>query len=54
MIGGYFDEHPWGTFDAPLIVEDRAFRECSSGRAHSCCEDEIYQLATIPATKCAC
>src|SRR2546422_40556 len=21
MIGGYFDEHPWGTFDAPVIVE---------------------------------
>jgi len=25
MIGGYFDEHPWGTFDAPIIVEDRGF-----------------------------
>ena len=25
MIGGYFDEHPWGTFDAPVIVEDPAF-----------------------------
>jgi hypothetical protein len=25
MIGGYFDEHPWGTFDAPIIVEDPAF-----------------------------
>src|SRR5438309_6497509 len=22
MIGGYFDEHPWVTFDAPIIVED--------------------------------
>src|ERR1700758_2441253 len=22
MIGGYFDEHPWGTFDAPIVVED--------------------------------
>jgi len=21
MIGGYFDEHPWGTFDAPIIVD---------------------------------
>ena len=20
MIGGYFDEHPWGTFDAPILV----------------------------------
>jgi type 1 glutamine amidotransferase len=25
MIGGYFDEHPWGTFDAPIIVEDPNF-----------------------------
>ena len=25
MIGGYFDEHPWGTFDAPIIVEDPGF-----------------------------
>src|SRR6202040_2180392 len=25
MIGGYFDEHPWGTFKAPIIVEDPGF-----------------------------
>ncbi len=25
MIGGYFDEHPWGTFDAPIVVEDPSF-----------------------------
>ena len=25
MIGGYFDEHPWNTFDAPIVVEDPAF-----------------------------
>ena len=25
MIGGYFDGHPWGTFDAPLVVEDAGF-----------------------------
>ena len=23
MLGGYFDGHPWGEFDAPLVVEDR-------------------------------
>src|SRR4051812_1735475 len=23
MVGAYFDQHPWGTFDAPVIVEDR-------------------------------
>ena len=51
MIGGYFDEHPWGTFDAPLIVEDPAFQECSSGRAHSCCGTKSTSCATIPANK---
>ena len=25
MIGGYYDEHPWLTFDAPIIVEDPTF-----------------------------
>src|SRR5262249_4639612 len=25
MIGGYFDEHPWGTFEAPILVEDPRF-----------------------------
>ena len=31
MIGGYFDEHPWGTFQAPIIVEDSEF----PGMSHS-------------------
>jgi hypothetical protein len=25
MIGGYYDEHPWGEFNAPLVVEDSRF-----------------------------
>ena len=25
MIGGWFDQHPWGTFDAPILVEDKNF-----------------------------
>ena len=25
MIGGYYDGHPWGEFDAPLVVEDAGF-----------------------------
>src|SRR5580693_529793 len=25
MVGGYFDNHPWGVFDAPIIVEDPSF-----------------------------
>ncbi len=23
MLGGYFDQHPWNTFPAPILVEDR-------------------------------
>src|SRR6266436_1103087 len=25
MLGGYFDGHPWGQFNAPLVVEDAKF-----------------------------
>lgn len=25
MTGGWFRSHPWGTFDAPVIVEDQTF-----------------------------
>src|ERR1051326_7539290 len=25
MIGGYFDQHPWGVFDAHILVEDQKF-----------------------------
>src|SRR5262245_17628955 len=25
LLGGYFDGHPWGEFNAPLIVEDSKF-----------------------------
>jgi len=27
MLGGYFDGHPWGQFNAPLVVEDSKFPE---------------------------
>ena len=30
MIGGWFDQHPWGTFNAPIILEDPSFRQRSS------------------------
>jgi type 1 glutamine amidotransferase len=35
MIGGYFNEHPWGTFQAPIIVEDPKFPGMSHGRTNS-------------------
>jgi type 1 glutamine amidotransferase len=44
MIGGYFDGHPWGTFDAPLVVEDSSFPGMSYLPARFTLKDEIYQL----------
>ena len=44
MIGGYFDEHPWGTFEAPIIVEDRSFPGMSQWPAAFTLRDEIYQI----------
>lgn len=44
MIGGYFDEHPWSTFDAPIIVEDPNFPGMSAFPHEFVLHDEIYQL----------
>ena len=44
MIGGYFDEHPWGTFDAPIIVEDPSFPGMSQWPRSFVLKDEIYQI----------
>jgi type 1 glutamine amidotransferase len=44
MIGGYFDEHPWGTFSAPVIVEDPAFPGMGQWPPAFAIDDEIYQL----------
>jgi len=44
MIGGYFDEHPWGTFDAPILVEDPAFPGMQQWPRNFVLRDEIYQL----------
>jgi type 1 glutamine amidotransferase len=44
MIGGYFDEHPWGTFDAPIVVEDRSFPGMQSWPQSFVLRDEIYQI----------
>jgi uncharacterized protein len=44
MIGGYFDEHPWGTFDAPIIVEDPNFPGMSQWPREFTIKDEIYQI----------
>ncbi|MGB2668969.1 MAG: ThuA domain-containing protein [Candidatus Acidiferrum sp.] len=44
MIGGYFDEHPWGTFDAPIIVEDPNFPGMQQWSKSFMWHDEIYQV----------
>jgi uncharacterized protein len=44
MLGGYFDGHPWGEFDAPLEVEDPGFPGMEHLRSHFSLKDEIYQI----------
>ena len=44
MIGGYYDEHPWGTFDAPIIVEDPTFPGMEHFPRSFVIRDEIYQM----------
>jgi uncharacterized protein len=44
MIGGYFDGHPWGTFDAPFVVEDPTFPGMEHLPRTFTMKDEIYQI----------
>jgi len=44
LIGGYFDEHPWGTFAAPIIVEDPNFPGMQQFPHSFVLTDEIYQV----------
>jgi uncharacterized protein len=43
MIGGWFDEHPWFTFNAPIINEDPNFPAVRHFPAAFTKFDEIYQ-----------
>jgi hypothetical protein len=43
MVGGYFDGHPWNTFEAPIIVEDRNHPATKHMPASFTIRDEIYQ-----------
>ncbi len=42
MIGGYFDNHPWGVFDAPVIVEDPHFPAMRGFPRRFAVRDEMY------------
>lgn len=43
MIGGWFDQHPWSTFNAPIINEDPSFPAVRHFPAGFLKYDEIYQ-----------
>lgn len=43
MIGGYFDQHPWMTFNAPIINEDPNFPAVRHFPHEFVKYDEIYQ-----------
>jgi type 1 glutamine amidotransferase len=43
MIGGYFDNHPWSSFDAPIVIEDPAFPAMRHFPVRFTIKDEIYQ-----------
>jgi type 1 glutamine amidotransferase len=50
MIGGYFDEHPWNTFAAPVLVEDPGFPGMKQWGAAFTQMDEIYQVKNFSRT----
>jgi hypothetical protein len=43
MTGGYFKEHPWGVFEAPVIVEDSNFPGMQDFPKQFVFNDEMYQ-----------
>jgi len=43
MIGGWFDQHPWMTFNAPIITEDPTFPAVRHFPRAFVKYDEIYQ-----------
>jgi len=43
MIGGWFDQHPWSTFNAPIINEDPSFPAARHFPGAFVKYDEIYQ-----------
>ena len=50
MLGGYFDGHPWGQFNAPLVLEDSKFPGMKEFPATFTLFDEIYQIKDFTRT----
>lgn len=48
MLGGYFDNHPWGVFDAPIVVERPEFPGMKDFPHEFVTRDEIYVPANSP------
>lgn len=44
MVGGYFDLHPWNTFQAPVLVEDATHPTAAHFPRAFTVYDEIYQF----------
>jgi uncharacterized protein len=51
MVGGYFDQHPWNTFQAPVIVEDTTSPISKHFPKTFTTYDEIYQAKDYSRTK---
>jgi len=48
MIGGYFDNHPWGVVEAPVIVERPDFPGLQGFVDQPLVRDEFYQMTAEP------
>jgi len=44
MIGGYFDEHPWGIIDGTVVVDDPKFPAMRHLPPRAVFHDELYQI----------
>jgi uncharacterized protein len=51
MTGGYFKDHPWGIFDAPVIVEDPSSPGMQGFSSEFTFRDEIYQVKDFSRNK---
>jgi uncharacterized protein len=51
MIGGWFDMHPWNTFLAPIVVEDKNHPATAHLPKEMVIHDEIYQFKNFDRTK---
>lgn len=51
MIGGWFDLHPWNTFDAPIVNQDPSNPIVAHFPAAFVKKDEIYQIKEYDRSK---